>query len=171
MGRLVELAFEAGRAVNSHLETGVCGEHGGDPASIHFFHRAGLDHVSRSPVPDLDGEAGSGRAALTGAPRHRQQVTGGASTPLRGTRALGDAVAGKAEEVPPLAARVQSADVGPRAGGCPMVPDRLGAAPSPPAGPVGPGRVPFVGRGIGGGLGEPAAAVLGSGQRPVDATG
>ncbi|CAL9674343.1 hypothetical protein SUDANB1_07726 [Streptomyces sp. enrichment culture] len=67
VGRLVELAAEAGRAVDSHLETGVCGEHGGDPASIHFFHRAGLDHVSCSPFRIPTARLEAGRAALTGA--------------------------------------------------------------------------------------------------------
>jgi pyruvate,orthophosphate dikinase len=38
-----------GKAVKPDLEVGICGEHGGDPASIDFFHRAGLDYVSCSP--------------------------------------------------------------------------------------------------------------------------
>ena len=49
MGALVELAVERGRAVNKQLKLGVCGEHGGDPASIAFFQRVGLDYVSCSP--------------------------------------------------------------------------------------------------------------------------
>ncbi|MEU6378782.1 pyruvate, phosphate dikinase [Streptomyces sp. NPDC046909] len=65
VGRLVELAVEAGRGVNSRLETGVCGEHGGDPASIHFFHRAGLDYVSCSPFRIPAARLEAGRAALT----------------------------------------------------------------------------------------------------------
>ncbi|MFF5958344.1 pyruvate, phosphate dikinase [Streptomyces luteogriseus] len=65
VGRLVELAVEAGRAVNSRLETGVCGEHGGDPESIHFFHRAGLDYVSCSPLRIPVARLEAGRAALT----------------------------------------------------------------------------------------------------------
>ncbi|MFF7490122.1 pyruvate, phosphate dikinase [Streptomyces luteogriseus] len=67
VGRLVELAVEAGRAVNSRLETGVCGEHGGDPESIHFFHRAGLDYVSCSPFRIPAARLEAGRAALVGA--------------------------------------------------------------------------------------------------------
>ncbi|MPM85786.1 Pyruvate, phosphate dikinase [bioreactor metagenome] len=43
------MAVEDGRAVNPELHIGVCGEHGGDPLSIDFFHRAGLDYVSCSP--------------------------------------------------------------------------------------------------------------------------
>ncbi|MCK8437234.1 pyruvate, phosphate dikinase [Streptomyces sp. D2-8] len=65
VGRLVELAVEAGRAVNARLETGVCGEHGGDPESIHFFHRAGLDYVSCSPLRIPVARLEAGRAALT----------------------------------------------------------------------------------------------------------
>ncbi len=49
IGKLIEMAIELGRAENAHLHLGVCGEHGGDPDSVHFFHRAGLDYVSCSP--------------------------------------------------------------------------------------------------------------------------
>ena len=49
VGELVQIAIERGRATRPGLEVGVCGEHGGDPASIRFFDRAGLDYVSCSP--------------------------------------------------------------------------------------------------------------------------
>ena len=49
VGALVELAVTRGRAQRPDLELGICGEHGGDPDSIGFFHRAGLDYVSCSP--------------------------------------------------------------------------------------------------------------------------
>jgi pyruvate,orthophosphate dikinase len=49
VGRLVEIAAKEGRATRPDLKLGVCGEHGGDPESIHFFHRVGLDYVSCSP--------------------------------------------------------------------------------------------------------------------------
>ena len=49
VGSLVKMGVEKGRSVNSKLKIGICGEHGGDPASIHFFHRTGLDYVSCSP--------------------------------------------------------------------------------------------------------------------------
>ncbi|MGQ4388633.1 pyruvate, phosphate dikinase [Streptomyces sp. SAS_270] len=65
VGRLVQLALDEGRAVNSRLETGVCGEHGGDPESIHFFHRAGLDYVSCSPFRIPAARLEAGRAALS----------------------------------------------------------------------------------------------------------
>ena len=46
---LVQMAVEKGRSVRPDIEVGVCGEHGGDPASVAFFHRTGLDYVSCSP--------------------------------------------------------------------------------------------------------------------------
>jgi len=49
VGLLVRMAVEKGRSVRPTIKVGVCGEHGGDPASIDFFHRAGLDYVSCSP--------------------------------------------------------------------------------------------------------------------------
>jgi pyruvate,orthophosphate dikinase len=49
VGLLVKMAVEKGRSARPNLKVGVCGEHGGDPASVEFFHRAGLDYVSCSP--------------------------------------------------------------------------------------------------------------------------
>jgi pyruvate,orthophosphate dikinase len=49
VGLLVEMAVQKGRAVRKDIEVGICGEHGGDPASVEFFHRIGLDYVSCSP--------------------------------------------------------------------------------------------------------------------------
>jgi len=49
VGRLVKLATEEGKKANKRLEVGICGEHGGEPSSIRFFHEAGLDYVSCSP--------------------------------------------------------------------------------------------------------------------------
>ncbi|MCQ4205693.1 pyruvate, phosphate dikinase [Streptomyces longispororuber] len=64
VGRLVTLAVREGRAARSRLQTGVCGEHGGDPRSVHFFHRAGLDYVSCSPFRIPAARLEAGRAAL-----------------------------------------------------------------------------------------------------------
>jgi len=50
VGRLMSIAVEEGRAANADLELGVCGEHGGDPESIDFCHRTGLNYVSCSPM-------------------------------------------------------------------------------------------------------------------------
>ena len=49
VGELVRIAVEKGRRVKPELKLGVCGEHGGDPDSVHFFHQVGLDYVSCSP--------------------------------------------------------------------------------------------------------------------------
>ena len=60
IGRLVKIAVAEGRATRPDLKIGVCGEHGGDPESVRFFHEAGLDYVSCSPfrVPVARLEAG-----------------------------------------------------------------------------------------------------------------
>lgn len=49
VGQLVQIATEKGRAKNSKLHVGICGEHGGDPQSVHFCQKVGLDYVSCSP--------------------------------------------------------------------------------------------------------------------------
>jgi len=49
VGLLVQKSVEDGRRARPNLKIGVCGEHGGDPASIEFFHECGLDYVSCSP--------------------------------------------------------------------------------------------------------------------------
>jgi pyruvate,orthophosphate dikinase len=65
VGRLVRIAAEEGRRTRPGLKLGVCGEHGGDPDSVHFFHEVGLDYVSCSPfrVPVARLEAGRASAA------------------------------------------------------------------------------------------------------------
>ena len=64
IGRLIETAVAEGRAARPDLTIGVCGEHGGDPASVHFFHRVGLDYVSCSPFRVPVARLEAGRAAL-----------------------------------------------------------------------------------------------------------
>ena len=49
VGQLIEMAVRKGRAARNDLKCGICGEHGGDPKSIHFCHRVGLNYVSCSP--------------------------------------------------------------------------------------------------------------------------
>jgi len=66
VGLLVEQAVKKGKAVRPHLEVGVCGEHGGDPASVAFFHRAGLDYVSCSPFRVPIARLAAAQAALEG---------------------------------------------------------------------------------------------------------
>ncbi len=63
IGRLVKIAVEEGRATRPDLKIGVCGEHGGDPDSVHFFHQVGLDYVSCSPFRVPVARLEAGRAA------------------------------------------------------------------------------------------------------------
>jgi pyruvate, orthophosphate dikinase len=65
IGRLMTLAVAEGRAARPDLRVGVCGEHGGDPASIHFFEATGLDYVSCSPYRVPIARLEAGRAAIT----------------------------------------------------------------------------------------------------------
>ena len=65
VGRLVQIAIQEGRTARPGLKTGVCGEHGGDPESVHFFHDVGLDYVSCSPFRVPIARLEAGRAAIT----------------------------------------------------------------------------------------------------------
>ena len=65
VGALVRMAVERGRAARPGLETGICGEHGGDPDSIRFCHAAGLDYVSCSPFRVPIARVAAAQAALT----------------------------------------------------------------------------------------------------------
>jgi pyruvate,orthophosphate dikinase len=49
VGQLVDLGIKRGRSARPDLKVGICGEHGGDPSSIEFFHRVGMNYVSCSP--------------------------------------------------------------------------------------------------------------------------
>jgi len=64
VGELVRLGTARGRTVRSDLKVGICGEHGGDPASIAFFHAAGLDYVSCSPFRVPVARLAAAQAAL-----------------------------------------------------------------------------------------------------------
>jgi pyruvate, orthophosphate dikinase len=66
VGQLVRLACERGRGERADLHLGICGEHGGDPASIAFFARAGLDYVSCSPYRVPIARLAAAQAALAG---------------------------------------------------------------------------------------------------------
>ncbi len=65
VGELVRLGSERGRAVRPDLKLGICGEHGGDPASVRFFHSIGLDYVSASPYRVPIARLAAAQAALT----------------------------------------------------------------------------------------------------------
>ncbi len=67
VGELVRIAVERGRAARPGLTVGVCGEHGGDPASVRFFDAAGLDYVSCSPFRVPVARLEAGRAVTAGA--------------------------------------------------------------------------------------------------------
>lgn len=64
IGPLVEMGVQKGRSTNPDLPIGVCGEHGGDPRSIHFFNDVGLDYVSCSPFRVPVARLEAGRAAV-----------------------------------------------------------------------------------------------------------
>ena len=64
VGQLVELAVERGRATDAKLKLGICGEHGGDPASIGFCEKVGLDYVSASPFRVPIARLAAAQAAL-----------------------------------------------------------------------------------------------------------
>ena len=66
VGELVRLAAERGRAARQGLKLGICGEHGGDPASIAFCQAVGLDYVSCSPYRIPIARLAAAQAALTG---------------------------------------------------------------------------------------------------------
>jgi pyruvate,orthophosphate dikinase len=66
VGELVSLAVKRGREARHDLKLGVCGEHGGDPRSIHFFHSVGLDYVSCSPFRVAVARLAAAHAALSG---------------------------------------------------------------------------------------------------------
>jgi pyruvate,orthophosphate dikinase len=68
VGELVRIGTERGRATRPSLKIGVCGEHGGDPASIDLFYRAGLDYVSCSPFRVPVARLAAAQAVLANAP-------------------------------------------------------------------------------------------------------
>ena len=66
VGKLMEMAIEKGRPVNPKLHIGICGEHGGDPSSVEFCHRIGLDYVSCSPFRVPIARLAAAQAAIAG---------------------------------------------------------------------------------------------------------
>ncbi len=69
VGALIELGVRGGRAIRPTLKVGICGEHGGDPSSVEFCHRAGFDYVSCSPFRVPIARVAAARAALAEAPK------------------------------------------------------------------------------------------------------
>jgi pyruvate,orthophosphate dikinase len=77
VGELMRLAVERGRRANPRLTVGICGEHGGDPASVAFCHGLGLDYVSCSPFRVPVARLAAGQAALAEAGSGRYVAAGG----------------------------------------------------------------------------------------------
>jgi len=71
VGQLVKMACEKGRSVKENLKLGVCGEHGGDPSSVNFFHNVGLDYVSCSPYRVPVARLAAAQAEVRN-PRHKK---------------------------------------------------------------------------------------------------
>lgn len=71
VGQLVKMASEKGRSVKENLKLGVCGEHGGDPSSVNFFHNVGLDYVSCSPYRVPVARLAAAQAEVRN-PRHKK---------------------------------------------------------------------------------------------------
>jgi pyruvate,orthophosphate dikinase len=64
VGQLVDIAVKKGRASRPNIKLGICGEHGGDPTSIQFFEKVGLDYVSCSPYRVPVARLAAAQAAL-----------------------------------------------------------------------------------------------------------
>ncbi len=77
VGRLIEMGTQLGRSVRPDLEVGICGEHGGDPASIHLCHKLGLDYVSCSPFRVPIARLAAAHAAL----KYGRQTNGARPAP------------------------------------------------------------------------------------------
>ena len=68
VGELINIGVQKGRSTKSNLKIGICGEHGGDPASISFCHKAGMDYVSCSPYRVPIARLAAAQAALENKP-------------------------------------------------------------------------------------------------------
>jgi pyruvate, orthophosphate dikinase len=66
VGKLVEMAVKLGRGARPDLEVGICGEHGGEPSSVRFCHRIGMDYVSCSPYRVPIARLAAAQGAISG---------------------------------------------------------------------------------------------------------
>jgi pyruvate,orthophosphate dikinase len=96
VGKLVETACRLGRGVKPDLKLGICGEHGGDPRSVHFFHAAGLNYVSCSPFRVPIARLAAAHAALQDEARERGATL---STSDEGSMEVTEATGAALEEV------------------------------------------------------------------------
>jgi pyruvate,orthophosphate dikinase len=71
VGALMRMGTEKGRSVRPKLKVGICGEHGGEPSSVEFCHRLGLDYVSCSPYRVPIARLAAAQAALKGSKKKR----------------------------------------------------------------------------------------------------
>ncbi len=75
VGKLIEIAIKLGRGARGNLEIGICGEHGGDPSSVEFCYRVGMDYVSCSPYRVPIARLAAAQAALAGADKSESMRT------------------------------------------------------------------------------------------------
>ena len=66
VGKLIEMAVKLGRKTRPDLEVGICGEHGGEPSSVEFCYRVGMNYVSCSPYRVPIARLAAAQAAITG---------------------------------------------------------------------------------------------------------
>ena len=115
VGKLMEMSLKLGKPVNPKLHVGICGEHGGDPSSVEFCHKIGLDYVSCSPFRVPVARLAAAQAAIAEKAAKKCDKCDGASEGKKSfvddeTKAKLEEVAKKAEEVAKELAE-QSADV------------------------------------------------------------
>jgi pyruvate,orthophosphate dikinase len=75
VGIIIEQAVKLGRKTKPNLEIGICGEHGGDPSSVEFCYRIGMDYVSCSPYRVPIARLAAAQAAISGADRSESMRT------------------------------------------------------------------------------------------------
>jgi pyruvate, orthophosphate dikinase len=68
VGALIRMTIERGRAANPDLEIGICGEHGGEPRSVEFFNKSGLNYVSCSPLRVPVARLAAAQSVIKGVP-------------------------------------------------------------------------------------------------------
>jgi pyruvate,orthophosphate dikinase len=74
VGKLIEMAIKLGRQTRPNLDIGICGEHGGDPASVEFCYRAGMNYVSCSPYRVPIARLAAAHAAIAGDSSERNRT-------------------------------------------------------------------------------------------------
>jgi pyruvate,orthophosphate dikinase len=73
IGELIQIGIQRGRATRPGLKVGICGEHGGDPDSVKFCHRVGMDYVSCSPFRVPIARLAAAQAALDAQPKKKKK--------------------------------------------------------------------------------------------------